>query len=152
MDQAYYEVVVTACALVPDLQLFPAGDQTEIGENGINISGGQKQRIALARAVYSQADIYLLDDTLSAVDPKIAKHIFGHVIGPAGLLAEKTRLLITHGISHLPECDVIYVMLHGGLTEWGGYEQLIQQKGAFADFMLQHRSEGGAYNSTMPKD
>lgn len=68
LDKRYYDEVVKACALEPDLAMLPGGDQTEIGEKGINLSGGQKQRVALARAVYSGADIYLFDDPLSAVD------------------------------------------------------------------------------------
>ena len=71
-----YEEVVAACALEPDLKVLPGGDKTEIGEKGINLSGGQKQRISLARAVFQDADLYLLDDPLSAVDSHVGKHIF----------------------------------------------------------------------------
>lgn len=71
---------------------------TEIGEKGINLSGGQRQRISIARAVYSRADIYLLDDSLSAVDAHVGKHIFDHVIGPKGILKTKARIFVTHGI------------------------------------------------------
>ena len=76
--------VLDACALYPDVESLPAGLNTEIGEKGINLSGGQKQRLALARAVYSQADIYLLDDPLSAVDSKVGNHIFNKIIGHQG--------------------------------------------------------------------
>jgi ABC-type phosphate transport system ATPase subunit len=69
-DPRKYERTIEACALSPDIAMLPAGDQTEIGESGVNLSGGQKQRISLARAVYSNADIYLLDDPLSAVDAR----------------------------------------------------------------------------------
>ncbi|EAR99969.2 ATP-binding ABC transporter (macronuclear) [Tetrahymena thermophila SB210] len=79
-DEEYYNRVVQACCLVDDLKLFDYGDQTQIGERGANISGGQKARISLARAVYSQADIYLLDDPLSAVDSKVAKLLNENVI------------------------------------------------------------------------
>ena len=72
--------VIEACALKPDLDILSGGDQTEIGENGINLSGGQKQRVSLARAVYNNADLYLLDDPLSAVDSHVGKHIFEKVI------------------------------------------------------------------------
>merc|ERR1719186_1638656 len=75
-DTAIYTKVVDDCALGPDLQALPSGDQTEIGENGINLSGGQKQRVSLARAVYSGADVYLLDDPMSAVDSQVGKHLF----------------------------------------------------------------------------
>lgn len=87
-----YMNVVHACALVDDLNQLPAGDETEISENGINLSGGQRQRISLARAVYNNADIYLFDDPLSAVDTRVAKLIFNDVIGPMGILSEKVRL------------------------------------------------------------
>lgn len=80
-----------ACALKTDLSILPAGDETEIGEKGINLSGGQKQRISLARAVYTDADIYILDDPLSAVDAHVGKHIFDALIGPKGLLKNKVN-------------------------------------------------------------
>lgn len=79
MQKALYDRVIQACALKPDLEMLPAGDQTEIGEKGINLSGGQKQRVSLARAVYNDADIYFLDDPLSAVDSHVSKHIFEQV-------------------------------------------------------------------------
>lgn len=89
MDEAWFNSVVDACALQPDLESFPAGQKSEIGEKGINISGGQKQRVNLARAVYQKASIYLLDDPLSAVDAHVGQHIFEHVLGPNGLLKNK---------------------------------------------------------------
>lgn len=102
--------------------MLPGGNETEIGEKGINLSGGQKQRISLARAVYADAEIYLLDDTLSAVDAHVGKHIFDNVIGPNGLLAKKTRFLVTHGISFLPTVNEIIVMKDGEITEQGSYK------------------------------
>lgn len=120
-EEDFYDRVVEACALLPDYKMLPAGDQTEIGEKGINLSGGQKQRISLARAVYSRADVYLLDDPLSAVDSHVGKHIFDKVIGPNGMMAGKTRLLVTHGISYLPQVDTIHVMNSGEITESGPY-------------------------------
>ena len=71
LDERRYEKVIDACALRPDLEMLPAGDQTEIGEKGINLSGGQKQRVSLARAVYSGADVIFMDDPLSAVDAHV---------------------------------------------------------------------------------
>ena len=88
-EEEAYNKVIEACSLLTDLQIMPAGDKTEIGEKGINLSGGQKQRISLARSLYSNADIYLLDDPLSAVDSHVGKHIFDNVIGPNGLLKNK---------------------------------------------------------------
>lgn len=120
---------------------FPGGDATEIGEKGINLSGGQKQRVSLARAVYNDADIYLLDDPLSAVDAHVGKHIFENVIGPTGILATKTRLLVTHGITYLPNVDNIYVVKYGEISESGTLQELMQKKGDFAEFLIQHLQE-----------
>lgn len=102
------------------------------------MSGGQKQRVSLARAVYNDADIYLLDDPLSAVDSHVGKHIFENVIGPTGVLANKTRLLVTHGITYLPNVDNIYVVKEGGISESGTLQELINKKGDFAEFLSQH--------------
>ena len=141
LNKDLYDRVVEACALGPDLEMLPGGDQTEIGEKGINMSGGQKQRISMARSVYSNGSLYLLDDPLSAVDAHVGKHIFEKVIGPRGLLRNKTRLLVTHGVSFLPQVDNILVMKDGSITESGSYNELLAQKGAFADFLVQYLSE-----------
>ncbi|XP_028899889.2 multidrug resistance-associated protein 1 isoform X3 [Zeugodacus cucurbitae] len=140
-DRKRYNRVIDACALRSDIDMLSAGDQTEIGEKGINLSGGQKQRISLARAVYSNADLYLLDDPLSAVDSHVGKHIFEEVIGPNGLLAKKTRVLVTHGITFLPQTNNIYVMKLGEISESGTYQELLARKGAFAEFIIQHLQE-----------
>ncbi|KAI8611102.1 P-loop containing nucleoside triphosphate hydrolase protein [Chytriomyces sp. MP71] len=129
-DLDWYNTVIAACGLMPDLEILPGGDATEIGERGINLSGGQKQRISLARAVYSKADIYLLDDTLSAVDAHVGRHIFDHVIGPNGLLAKKARVFVTHGIHVLPETDYIAVMMGGEVIESGPYKELMGSTGS----------------------
>ncbi|XP_027879365.1 multidrug resistance-associated protein 1 isoform X2 [Xiphophorus couchianus] len=131
----WYNHVVEVCALQPDLEILPAGDETEIGEKGVNLSGGQKQRVSLARAVYCDRAVYLLDDPLSAVDAHVGKHIFDYVIGPQGILREKTRVLVTHGLSFLPQTDLILVMVDGEITEAGSYQQLMVQEGAFAEFL-----------------
>ena len=121
--------------------MLPAGDRTEIGEKGINLSGGQKQRVSLARAVFSNGSVYLLDDPLSAVDAHVGKHIFEQVIGPKGLLRNKTRVLVTHGVSFLQQMDQIVVMKAGTITEVGSYRQLLDRKGEFADFLVQYLAE-----------
>jgi len=136
-----YSKIVGACAMKPDLAMLPGGDSTEIGEKGINLSGGQKQRISLARAVYADLDVYLFDDPLSAVDSHVGKQIFDEVIGPQGLLKKKTRLLVTHGITFLPQVDQIIVIKDGEITETGSYNELLTQKGAFAEFLLSHLDE-----------
>uniref|UniRef100_A0A4Y0ASP1 ABC-type glutathione-S-conjugate transporter n=1 Tax=Anopheles funestus TaxID=62324 RepID=A0A4Y0ASP1_ANOFN len=141
MDQRRYNRVIEACALKPDIEMLPGGDMTEIGEKGINLSGGQKQRVSLARAVYNDADVYFLDDPLSAVDSHVGKHIFEQVIGPTGLLALKTRVLVTHGITYLPNTDKIYVLREGEVSESGTYQELMDKKGAFAEFLIQHLQE-----------
>ena len=91
MRKEMYDDVINRCALRDDLAILPEGDQTEIGEKGINLSGGQKQRVNMARAVYQDADIYLFDDPLSAVDAHVGKHIFNNVIGPDGVLRNKVN-------------------------------------------------------------
>ncbi|XP_019762197.2 multidrug resistance-associated protein 1 [Dendroctonus ponderosae] len=140
-DKIKYDKVIEACALKPDFKMLDYGDQTEIGEKGINLSGGQKQRISLARAVYADADVYLLDDPLSAVDSHVGKHIFDQLIGPNGLLKDKTRLLVTHGITYLPQTDNMYVLKDGEVSETGTYQELLEKKGAFAEFITQHITE-----------
>uniref|UniRef100_A0A8C1FU47 ABC-type glutathione-S-conjugate transporter n=2 Tax=Cyprinus carpio TaxID=7962 RepID=A0A8C1FU47_CYPCA len=132
---SWYQSVLEACALLPDLGILPARDATEIGEKGLNLSGGQKQRVSLARAVYRKADIYLLDDPLSAVDAHVGQHIFEKVIGPNGVLKNKTRILVTHGLSFLPQADLILVMEDGEITEMGSYAELLSRKNTFADFV-----------------
>ncbi|XP_042718857.1 ATP-binding cassette sub-family C member 2 [Lagopus leucura] len=150
LDEARYQKVIKACALLPDLELLPAGDQTEIGEKGINLSGGQKQRVSLARAVYNDADIYILDDPLSAVDAHVGKHLFEHVLGPKGLLQNKTRILVTHSISFLPQVDNIVVLVAGAVSEHGSYSTLLANRGAFAQFLNSYGSqeEGAAEETT----
>ncbi|XP_019740371.1 multidrug resistance-associated protein 1 isoform X1 [Hippocampus comes] len=140
LSEAWYQRVVAACALQPDLEILPAGDSTEIGEKGVNLSGGQKQRVSLARAVYCDRTVYLLDDPLSAVDAHVGKHIFEQVIGPQGLLKDKTRLLVTHGLSYLPQVDLILVMVDGEITEVGSYQQLMATEGAFSEFLHTYAS------------
>ncbi|XP_077085852.1 ATP-binding cassette sub-family C member 3 isoform X2 [Siphateles boraxobius] len=140
-EEQKYRCVLEACALTPDLEVLPGGDQTEIGEKGINLSGGQRQRVSLARALYSESDVFLLDDPLSAVDAHVAKHIFDKVIGPEGALKGKTRVLVTHGISFLPQVDNILVLVDGGVSEAGSYQELLQQNGAFAEFLRNYSLE-----------
>ncbi|XP_048522371.1 multidrug resistance-associated protein 1 isoform X2 [Dendroctonus ponderosae] len=140
-DKDLYDKVIEGCALKPDFDMLPGGDQTEIGEKGINLSGGQKQRVSLARAVYADAEIYYLDDPLSAVDSHVGKHIFDQVLGPTGLLKNKTRVLVTHGIIYLPQTDKIFVVTQGEISESGSYQELLAKKGAFAEFLLQHIQE-----------
>ncbi|XP_028651533.1 canalicular multispecific organic anion transporter 1 [Erpetoichthys calabaricus] len=135
LKMSRYQTVLEACALLPDMPLLPGRDLTEIGEKGINLSGGQKQRVSLARAVYSNADLYILDDPLSAVDAHVGKHLFEKVIGPKGLLANKTRILVTHGVKFLPEVDEIIVLVNGEVSEVGSYQALKASGKAFSKFL-----------------
>ncbi|XP_044597666.1 multidrug resistance-associated protein 1 isoform X6 [Cotesia glomerata] len=151
LDKALYAKVIDACALGLDIKMLPAGDQTEIGEKGINLSGGQKQRVALARAVYTDCDVYFLDDPLSAVDSHVGKHIFENVVGPNGLLKKKTRVLVTHGITYLPDVDNIFVLKDGEITENGTYKQLMEKRGAFADFLIHHLQEVKPEDEAVPE-
>lgn len=122
-NRRFYQEVVSACALTADFAMLPGGDQTEIGEKGINLSGGQKQRVSLARAVYSRADIYIFDDPLSAVDSHVGTHIFENVMSnDTGMLKGKTRFLVTHAVSFLPRVDEIFVMVNGEISESGSYK------------------------------
>ncbi|CAG8850066.1 38145_t:CDS:2, partial [Gigaspora margarita] len=123
-DQEKYQRAVRACCLESDILVLPAGDLTEIGENGINLSGGQKQRVNLARAVYFDSDIILLDDPLSAVDAYVGRQIFTNCI--LGVLASKTRILVTHQLQLLPKVDYIIYMEDGKIAEQGTYEQLMR--------------------------
>ncbi|KAF9292459.1 Multidrug resistance-associated protein 1 [Mortierella alpina] len=137
-DQEKYDKIVFSSGLGPDLEMLPHGSETEIGEKGINLSGGQKQRVALARAAYQDADIYLLDDPLSAVDAHVDQHLWRHLIGPEGLLRHKTRLLVTHGIEHLESVDQIVVVKDGMILEKGGYQQLMKAKGTFHQLISEY--------------
>ncbi|XP_009954805.1 PREDICTED: multidrug resistance-associated protein 1-like, partial [Leptosomus discolor] len=145
LNRPYYELVLESCALLPDLEQLPNGDQTELGERGVNISGGQKQRVSLARAVYSNADLYLLDDPLSAVDVHVGKHLFEKLIGPSGLLKSKTRILVTHNPMLLPHADLVIVMEEGRISQMGTYQELISKRANFAEFIpvfnAEHTSE-----------
>ncbi|XP_067029429.1 multidrug resistance-associated protein 1-like isoform X2 [Acropora muricata] len=140
-DSVSYDNVINSCALKKDLEVLPVGDMTVIGQRGINLSGGQKQRVSLARAVYFDADLYLLDDPLSAVDVHVGKHIFDNVIGPEGMLRKKTRILVTHTLQILPQMDQIIVLKDGRISESGTYDELLEQSGAFAEFLENYSSK-----------
>ncbi|KAJ2066181.1 ATP-binding cassette glutathione S-conjugate transporter ycf1 [Coemansia sp. S2] len=106
-DEEYYWKVLSACALTDDLEMWPNSDMTVIGENGMNISGGQRARLALARTVYSKADIYFLDDPLSAVDAIVKRHILDNIILSTGMLGDKLRFIATNADNILPLCNQI---------------------------------------------
>ncbi|KAF8271622.1 metal resistance protein YCF1 [Lactarius quietus] len=127
-DETFYNLVLDACALRPDLELLPNGDLTEVGEKGITLSGGQRARVSLARAVYARADLVLLDDVLAAVDSQVARHLFDQVIGPRGLLATKARIFVTHSLSFLSKLDQLLYLRRGIIIESGTYAKLAGDK------------------------
>ncbi|KAK4488582.1 hypothetical protein RD792_004348 [Penstemon davidsonii] len=124
-----YDRTIEACALTKDFELFAAGDLTEIGERGINMSGGQKQRIQIARAVYQDADIYLLDDPFSAVDAHTGTELFQDCL--MGILKDKTILYVTHQVEFLPAADLILVMQNGKIAQAGTFNELLKQNIGF---------------------
>ncbi|XP_055333700.1 LOW QUALITY PROTEIN: multidrug resistance-associated protein 1-like [Paramacrobiotus metropolitanus] len=151
-DEEKYERVLECCALKPDLEILTSGDQTEIGEKGINLSGGQKLRVTLARAVYAGCDLYFLDDPLSAVDAHVGKHIFENVIGPQGILKDKTRIFVTNAINWLPECDTIAYLEQGRISEMGSYDELVDRDERFSDFLRQCNVETSQDEEAAPAD
>uniref|UniRef100_A0A8C3SVR7 ABC-type xenobiotic transporter n=1 Tax=Chelydra serpentina TaxID=8475 RepID=A0A8C3SVR7_CHESE len=122
-DARLYQEVLEACALSDDLNILPAGDQTEVGENGVTLSGGQKARIALARAVYQEKEIYLLDDPLAAVDADVANHLMQKCI--LGVLKHKTRILCTHRTEFLEKADTLLLMDNGRIVKIGTVAHLL---------------------------
>lgn len=142
-DQERYDHILMASGLLPDIEMLPAGDMTEIGERGINLSGGQKQRVSLARAAYENADVYLFDDPLSAVDAHVDQHLWKHLIGPEGLLKDRTRILVTHAIHHLNQADQIVVMKDGEINEIGQYNTLMGAKGSFYQLITDYSVNEG---------
>ncbi|KAG8415950.1 ATP-binding cassette transporter yor1 [Metarhizium acridum] len=133
MDRDWYREVVRACALQADLDMLPNGDQTEIGERGITISGGQKQRLNIARAIYFNADIVIMDDPLSAVDAHVGRHIFDNAI--LGLLKDKCRILATHQLWVLSRCDRIIWMDGGKIQAIDTFDNLMRDHRGFQSLM-----------------
>ena len=140
-DPQFYERTINACALTEDLKSLPDGDQTEVGERGISLSGGQRARVTLARAVYARADVYLLDDCLSAVDQHVGRHLIENVLGSKGLLAGKTRILATNSIPVLFEADFVTLLRDGKVLEKGTFEQLVAMKGEVANLIRTANNE-----------
>ncbi|KAL0104962.1 hypothetical protein PUN28_016536 [Cardiocondyla obscurior] len=129
-DKARYAQVTSVCALTKDFRQFPQGDLTIVGDRGVSLSGGQRARINLARAVYRQADLYLLDDPLSAVDSRVAKHLYWKCISE--YLKNKTRILVTHQLQFLKRADHVVVLDRGFMKMQGSYNELVESN---KDFM-----------------
>ncbi|KAK6239362.1 hypothetical protein QUC31_004831 [Theobroma cacao] len=138
MNREKYREVIRVCCLEKDLEMMEFGDQTEIGERGINLSGGQKQRVQLARAVYQDCDIYLLDDVFSAVDAHTGTDIFKECV--RGALKDKTILLVTHQVDFLHNVDLILVMRDGMIVQSGKYNSLLDSGMDFGALVAAHET------------
>ncbi|VAH58259.1 unnamed protein product [Triticum turgidum subsp. durum] len=150
MRSSEYERALKCCALDKDMENFPHGDLTEIGQRGLNMSGGQKQRIQLARAVYSDADVYLLDDPFSAVDAHTAATLFNDCVMAA--LEDKTVILVTHQVEFLSKVDRILVMEKGEITQEGTYEELLQFGTAFEQLVNAHQDSKTTLDSNVSNE
>ncbi|GKC63661.1 ABC transporter C family member 3-like protein [Tanacetum coccineum] len=137
MDRERYDKVLEACSLKKDLEVLSFGDQTVIGERGINLSGGQKQRIQIARALYQDADIYLFDDPFSAVDAHTGSHLFKECM--LQFLDSKTVIYITHQVEFLPAADLILVLRDGRITQAGKYNDILDSGSDFMELVGAHK-------------
>ncbi|XP_006155294.1 multidrug resistance-associated protein 9 isoform X1 [Tupaia chinensis] len=151
-DHQRYQHTVRVCGLRKDLSSLPYGDLTEVGERGLNLSGGQRQRINLARAVYSNRQLYLLDDPLSAVDAHVGKQIFEECIKK--MLRGKTIVLVTHQLQFLESCDEVILLEDGEICEKGTHKELMEERGCYAKLIhnlrgLQFKDPEHIYNAAM---
>eukprot|EP00730_Choanoeca_flexa_P003771 TRINITY_DN11495_c0_g1_i5.p1 TRINITY_DN11495_c0_g1~~TRINITY_DN11495_c0_g1_i5.p1 ORF type:complete len:925 (+),score=222.82 TRINITY_DN11495_c0_g1_i5:170-2776(+) len=143
-DEKWYQNVVDACQFTPDLALFDAGSETEVGERGLTLSGGQRARLSLCRAVYSKADLYLLDDPLSAVDSKVGRALFEGCI--RGVLKDKLVVLVTHQLQFLKDADCVVVLnADGSIDSKGTYTELMDSGSSLADILAEHEAEEQAH-------
>lgn len=138
-NRKWYDEVVNACALRADLDMLPHHDQTEIGERGITVSGGQKQRLNIARAIYFNSDIVIMDDPLSAVDAHVGRHIFDNAI--CGLLKDKCRVLATHQLHVLHRCDRIIWLQDGQIESIDTFDNLMRDNEGFQKMMASTAQE-----------
>ncbi|KII68206.1 Multidrug resistance-associated protein 1 [Thelohanellus kitauei] len=134
-DRSQYQNVIDLCELRHDIELLQDGDETEIGEKGINLSGGQKQRVGLARAIYTKSDIYLLDDPLSNLDKNVGQKVFQNLFSSSGYLSKKLRILVTHDDRFLSQADCIYLMKEGKIINSGQYHELLSKDPYFQNFV-----------------
>ncbi|RLU20387.1 hypothetical protein DMN91_006996 [Ooceraea biroi] len=140
-DKDRYVQVTNVCALIKDFRQFPQGDMTIVGDRGVSLSGGQRARINLARAVYRQADLYLLDDPLSAVDTHVARHLYKKCI--TEYLHNKTRILVTHQLQFLKQADHIVMLDRGFIKTQGSYNELVKSDQDFIEMIhiLDHQAQ-----------
>ncbi|XP_075166626.1 putative multidrug resistance-associated protein lethal(2)03659 [Haematobia irritans] len=148
MDRRRYNITVKKCALERDFELLPYGDKTIVGERGASLSGGQKARINLARAVYRRADIYLLDDPLSAVDTHVGRHLFDHCM--RSYLQDHIVVLVTHQLQFIEEADLIVILDNGHVRAVGTYESIRRSGIDYAQMLLHNdNSENEENNENM---
>ena len=126
MDREKYNKIISICQLTPDLLIFPQGDQTEIGEKGVNLSGGQKARMAIARAVYNDSDIYVFDDPLSALDAYVGMNLFNEVFND--YLKDKTIIISTHALQYVSYFDRIFYINQGQIKFIGEPKDIENQQ------------------------
>lgn len=137
-ERERYESVLNLCCLIEDLSAFENGDETVVAGKGTTLSGGQKQRISIARAIYMDKDIYIVDDCLSAVDSKVASTIFTNVFSKNGALKGKTIIMVTHSMQFLKGVDKVVVMVDGCIDEIGTYTELMESKGTLYKLVKDH--------------
>lgn len=140
-----YNKVIEVSGLEKDIASFTKHDLTEVGQRGVILSGGQRARVSLARAIYSDADIYLLDDPLSAVDAKVGKHLFDRCI--KGFLDGRMRILVTHQLQFLKETDSVVILRNGSVVCHGTYSRIEQQEQGASCFLSQQKQDFTGKNS-----
>jgi ABC-type multidrug transport system fused ATPase/permease subunit len=145
-DERKFWRVLEACSLTADVEAFPDKELTEIGEGGTTLSGGQQQRVSLARALYRDADVYLMDDVLSALDARVAREVFNNVLSSTGYLHGKTRVLVTHTLWCLPHVEDIVLMSEGRVRARGSFASL--QAGGVDFAAMIHEETGDASGSS----
>ncbi|KAK6455815.1 P-loop containing nucleoside triphosphate hydrolase protein [Scheffersomyces xylosifermentans] len=140
-NKFFYQRTIEACQLLSDFEVLPDGDRTIVGEKGISLSGGQKARVALARSVYARADVYFLDDVLSAVDAHVGKRITNEVLGPNGLLASKTVVLATNAVNVLHQAHEIVLLKKGKIVERGNFDEVMEKGSDLAELIKEFGSK-----------
>ncbi|KAK0041417.1 multidrug resistance-associated protein 5 [Biomphalaria pfeifferi] len=138
-DKEKYDRIIKATKLDIDFETFSAKDGVEIGDRGLTLSGGQKQRICLARAIYSDSDILLLDDPLATVDVNMGRHIFAQCIKT--ILHDKTVFMVTHHLEYLPKCDKVLYMHEGRVVTFGSHADLMTKKGAYSELFTLYNNK-----------
>ncbi|XP_038065584.1 multidrug resistance-associated protein 4-like [Patiria miniata] len=147
--QAKYQRIIKHCALTRDIELLPEGDLTLVGERGVTLSGGQRARVSLARALYSDVDVYLLDDPLSAVDPAVGRHLFEKCI--LHEMRDKAVIIVTHQLQFIDKADKILILQEGKVAGYGTYKELQEDGMDFAS-LLKKKSEDGDYDGEDKQD